>query len=197
MRHIRTIATLAMSLFAASALAAATTPDAAVTAPAAAAPATDTADTTMPKVVVPDPAGPAASTTAAASTPPKAMMAPADAGANVLWYAQGGGEMRASKLIGASVRNPMLSYPVVDRNWSRPGRTLKLKRACLSKPKSARKLKKMNAASRKLSANDSRLRRDGAPKKSKRGGRGRFGDRCAAARSDGRHGIWFGRRLLT
>ncbi len=106
MRHIRTIATLAMSLFAASALAAATTPDAAVTAPAAAAPATDTADTTMPKVVVPDPAGPAASTTAAASTPPKAMMAPADAGANVLWYAQGGGEMRASKLIGASVRNP-------------------------------------------------------------------------------------------
>jgi sporulation protein YlmC with PRC-barrel domain len=106
MRHLRTITTVALSLLALPAFAATTTPDPAVTAPAAAAPAANKTDTSVPKVIVPEAAGPAVTTTAADTAPPKVIAAPADATAQVLWYTQSKDELRASKLIGVAVRNP-------------------------------------------------------------------------------------------
>lgn len=102
MKKLLTTTTMALILFALPALAASTTTD--VTTPAA---ATTTAETAPPKpMVTPDAAAPAAATTTADTTPPKVKMAPADASTVVLWYSQRAGEMRASKLIGASVLNP-------------------------------------------------------------------------------------------
>jgi sporulation protein YlmC with PRC-barrel domain len=101
-----TLATVALSLFAAQAFAASTTPDPAVTAPAAAAPAAGTTDSSIPKVVIPETEGPAVPTATAGAATPKVMAAPAEASAQVLWYSQSKDEMRASKLIGASVKNP-------------------------------------------------------------------------------------------
>jgi len=106
MKRVFTLATVALTLFAVPALAASTTPDPAAAAPAAAAPAAGTTDTAIPKVVIPDATGPAATTTAADTAAPKVMVAPAAASTPVLWYSQGKAEMRASKLIGAAVRNP-------------------------------------------------------------------------------------------
>lgn len=101
MRNLRTIAAVTFSLMALPAFAASTSPDPAMTAPAA----TNT-DASVPKVIVPEAVGPAATTTATGTAPPKVMAAPAETTAQVLWYAQGKNEMRASKLIGAAVRNP-------------------------------------------------------------------------------------------
>lgn len=106
MKHVLTLATVALTLFAVPALAASTTPDPAVTAPAGAAPAAGTTDSSVPKVVIPEAEGPAATTTAAGTAPPKVMAAPAAASTQVLWYSQSKDEMRASKLIGAAVKNP-------------------------------------------------------------------------------------------
>jgi sporulation protein YlmC with PRC-barrel domain len=100
MKHGLTMATVALTLFALPALAASAAPDPAVTAPAAK--ATDSSD---PKVVVPQATGPA-ETTAADTAAPKVMAAPAEPASQVLWYTQSKDEMRASKLIGAAVRNP-------------------------------------------------------------------------------------------
>ena len=83
MKKLLTTTTIALSLFALPALAASTT-------------------TTDVTTITPA----AAATTTADTTPPKVQMAPADASSQVLWYSQRSGEMRASKLIGASVLNP-------------------------------------------------------------------------------------------
>lgn len=81
MREVLTGAAVALSLLALPALAQST---AATGVPA------DTMTTTAP----------------AATTVPKIKAAAADAGGQVLWYNQQANEMRASKLIGSTVRNP-------------------------------------------------------------------------------------------
>jgi sporulation protein YlmC with PRC-barrel domain len=106
MKHILTVATAALTLFALPALAASTTPDPAVTAPAAAVPAAGNTEMSAPKVVVPDTTGPADTASTAGTAPPDVKMAPADATAPVLWYTQSKEAMRASKLIGSAVQNP-------------------------------------------------------------------------------------------